>query len=124
LEIIMHHTEDAVHEAMGAGVPETGHSHLERALPARNDTSQATDASLDDRIAHAMTDLAQAERRLQGMQMSLRVFDRNDPALVDLLPVLHALERLKFNRQLELDALLGQRRQSSAPPLNGAPRRR
>ena len=71
-----------------------------------------------------MANLALAERHLQRMQMSLRVLDRNDPALVDLLPVLHAVERLKFSRQLELDALLRERRQSSAPPLTRAPWRR
>ncbi len=70
-----------------------------------------------------MANLALAERHLQRMQVSLRVLDRNDP-LVDLLPVLHAVERLKFSRQLELDALLRERRQSSAPPLNRAPWRR
>ena len=121
----MHHTADAVREAMGAGSPEPAHSHLGRALPAaQDDVRQPVDASLAHRIAHAMTDLARAERRLQRMQLSLRVFDRNDPALTDLLPVLHAVERLKFNRQLELDALLRERRQSSAPPLNRAPSRR
>ena len=124
----MHHTADAVREAMGAGSPEPAHSHLGRALPAaQDDVRQPVDASLAHRIAHAMTDLARAERRLQAGARSLvplRVFDRNDPALTDLLPVLHAVERLKFNRQLELDALLRERRQSSAPPLNRAPSRR
>ena len=121
----MHHTEDAVREARRAGAPEPTHSHLGHALPAaQDDVRQPVDASLADRIAHAITSLAQAERRLQRMQMSLRVFDRNDPALIDLLPVLHAVERLKFNRQLEVDALLRERRQSSAPPLNRAPWRR
>ncbi len=121
----MDHTEEAVHEAMGAGVPESAHSHLGSTMPAaREGVRHSVDASLADSIAHARTNLAQAERRLQRMQMSLRVFDRNDPALVDLLPVLHAVERLKFNRQLELDALLREQRQSSAPPLTRAPSRR
>ena len=120
----MHRTEEAVHEAKGAGVPKSAHSHLGSTMPAARDgVRQSVDASLADRIAHAMTSLAQAERWLQRMQMSLRVFDRNDPGSSICFP-LHAIERLKFNRQLELDALLREQRQSSAPPLNRAPWRR
>jgi len=111
----MHLTEDAVREGIRAGAPEATHSHLGRALPAaQDDVRQPVDASLTDRIAHAITNLAQAERRLRRMQMSLRVFDRNDPAFFEMLPVLHAAERVKFNRQLELDALVRERRQSPA----------
>ena len=64
-------------------------------------------------IAEARERLARAERRVTRMQLSLRGFDRTDPGLDQLLSCLHALERSRFNRRLELDALLRERARPS-----------
>jgi hypothetical protein len=108
-------TAHAILEDLQAERPsQAGIPHAEPALPVR--------------IARAHAELARAERRVQRMQMSLRGIGRDNPEHGELLRLLHLLERLRFNRRLELDALLREHRQRTpaAPPrrvIGHAPRR-
>jgi hypothetical protein len=87
----------------------------------RGGAYRSADASLCEKIAHARESLGRAEESLWRMRMSLRGIERTDPEFRGLLSVLHALERSVFNRELELDALLRERRRQSArPSLRGA----
>jgi hypothetical protein len=70
------------------------------------------DRRLVPRIAEARERLARAERRVVRMRMSLRGLDRTGPEFQELLCCLHALERSRFIRQLELDMLLRERARS------------
>ena len=77
----MHRTEHTVHEAMGAGVPESAHAHLGSTLPAaRNGVRQSVDTSLADRIAQAVANLARRLVKLRDEGVGL--FAEHHPQLL------------------------------------------
>jgi hypothetical protein len=71
----------------------------------RNEIPSFGDRSLVARVMEASERLARAERRVVRMRMSLRGLDRTGPEFPELLSCLQALERCRYNRQLELDTL-------------------
>ena len=73
------------------------------------------DSDLRTRVACAREKLVRAEQVVASMHVELRGADRSRPEYGHLLSRLHTFERCRFNRQLELDALLRERRAQVLP---------
>ena len=73
-------------------------------------------SGLLNRIALARGRLERARSRVASMRSDLGEVDLTHLKYRELLSHLHVLERSHFSRQLELDALLKERRQASVGP--------
>ena len=71
------------------------------------------ESDLLNRIAYARGRLERARSRVVSMQLEAREVGRTQLEYCELLSHLHVLERSQFSRQLELDALLKERREAS-----------